>query len=413
MVAIARGQFMMGDMYFGYEDHRPVHRVSVQDFAIGRYEVTFDEWDACARGGGCVSNPNPSDQGWGRGRRPVINVSWHDAQEYVQWLSARTGQSYRLPSEAEWEYADNEPRPYSAEWVGLFARNSQQGPGAVPVGSHEPNFFGVYDKVGNVREWVQDRWHESFDGAPSDGSAWMGPGDSNVLRDLSWQHGVDGKQEQVRSAAQADDRDETVGFRVARSLTGVRNPNPLPTPLSGPLEPPLEDGYFVYGGAYPGGPIICGETQSPVTLTREVTLHASRNLAAPVIATVRSGDSVNIVDCRVHLRPIRGEVLRTDYGFEAGRPVYFLQDNAHERFFMGDHFESSDLADYVWHQGEVFVVPYDFSPYMFQWEQRTSGQSEDSGRAVCWFELEARGVRGWGQSADIDCYWTRPWPTGE
>lgn len=134
---------MIGDWHYGYQGRRPVRRVSVADFAIGKYEVTFEEWDACVRDRACVSNPTPNDQGWGRARRPVINVSWRDAQEYVQWLSARTGHTYRLPSEAEWEYADNAPRDFETP-QGRISSDS-----TAPVGSYRPNFFGIHDKRGN------------------------------------------------------------------------------------------------------------------------------------------------------------------------------------------------------------------------------------------------------------------------
>ncbi len=182
-MAIPSGQFMMGDRHIGYEGHRPFHRESVTEFAIGRYEVTFDEWDACVRGGGCVSNPNPNDQGWGRGRRPVINVSWNDVQEYLQWLSARTGETYRLPSEVEWTYADNAPRdpnPFP-EWRGRFAasleaRDAPEAQGTVPVGAFAPNYFGLHDKVGNVSELTADKF------PPND----YDPAEYAVVSGLSW-----------------------------------------------------------------------------------------------------------------------------------------------------------------------------------------------------------------------------------
>jgi len=107
MVVIPAGSFQMGspaDEVVRSEDEGPVHTVSFErPYALGKHEVTFDDWEACVRDGGCQHEPD--DEGWGRGQRPVIKLSWDDAQEYVGWLSERTGQSYRLPSEAEWEYA--------------------------------------------------------------------------------------------------------------------------------------------------------------------------------------------------------------------------------------------------------------------------------------------------------------------
>ncbi len=402
MVAIPSGQFMMGDRHIGYDGHRPLHRESVAEFALGRYEVTFDEWNACVRGGGCVSNPNPNDQGWGRGRRPVINVSLNDVQEYLQWLSARTGQAYRLPSEVEWAYADNEPRnadPFRVR-PGRFAasydlRESPEAQGTVAVGSFEPNYFGLHDKIGNVSELTANKFPPNeYDSA-----------EYAVVSGLNWNdHDPHGSG--FMGSMRVDHGNEWVGFRVARSLTGVRNPNPLPTPLSGPLEPPLENGYYAFGGATSQGfSINCGAYESAVTLTRDVALRASRDLAAPVIATVRGGESVNIIDCRVHLRPRRGDVLRTDYGFEAGRPVYFLYENIWE--FEDEYFEHDGVVQFVWHQGEIIEVPYGFPEDMFGWEPATSVESRNGGGGGCWYQLDARGLRGWAQSADIDCYWSR------
>lgn len=401
MVAIPSGQFMMGDRYPGYEGEVAPHRVSVADFAIGRYEVTFDEWDACVRGGGCVSNPNPNDEGWGRGRRPVINVSWNDAREYVQWLSARTGQAYRLPSEVEWEYADNAPRDSISIYQrrGRFApsyaeRDSPETQSTVPVGSYEPNYFGVHDKIGNVSEFTENKFPPNdYDSA-----------EYAVVRGLNW-YDYEPSGRGFLGSMRVDQQSYWVGFRVVRPLTGVRNANPLPTPLSGPLEPPLEGGYYVYGGSINGYPVACGNYGESMTLTGDVALHASRDPAAAVVATARGGETVNIADCRVHFRPQRGEVLRTDYGFEAGRPVYLLYDNRSE--WDAEYFEHDEVFDNVWHQGEIIEVRYGFPEDMFSWEP------QDGARAVCWFQLEARGVRGWGQSADIDCYWTRRWGAAE
>ncbi len=389
MVAIPGGQFMMSGDDFEDGSRRPIQRVSVQDFAIGRYEVTFNEWDACVRGGGCASNPNPEDQGWGRGRRPVINVSWNDALEYVQWLSAHTGQNYRLPSEAEWEYADEYPNRSVGWWTPPSALAGER---TAPVGSHQPNYFGVHDKGGNVSEWAEDAWRDSFNDAPVNGSDSLTTTDQRVGLGANWQDSWS-----RRNSAPADERMATMGFRVALSLAGVRNPNPLPPPLSGPPEPPMEGGYYVLDGG-------CGDYQSPMTLRRSTTLHASRDSAAPVVATARGGDNVTIIECRVHLRPRRGEVLRTDHGFEAGRPVYYLHNNTPE-MYTSSYFEHDMLVEYHWHQGEIIALGYeDLTQDMFNWEQ--ADQPRESAGGGCWYLLEARGVRGWSQSADIDCFWT-------
>jgi formylglycine-generating enzyme required for sulfatase activity len=176
-------------------DEGPQHAVTfARPFAVGRFAVTFDEWDACATDGGCGGN-RPSDQGWGRGRRPAINVSWNDAKAYVAWLSRKTGKTYRLPSEAEREYVTRAgtTTPF---WWGSSISTSQAnyngnytyGGGArgeyrektLPVDTFQPNPWGLYQVHGNVSEWVEDCWNDS---APSDGSAWTsGDCSSRVVR---------------------------------------------------------------------------------------------------------------------------------------------------------------------------------------------------------------------------------------
>ena len=147
-------------------------------FAVGKFEVTFAEWDACLSGGGC--SHRPGDAGWGRGKRPVINVSWNDAKAYVAWLSRQTGRAYRLLSEAEWEYAaragtttpfstgrtiTSDQANFNSNRIGQYRQQT------VPVGLFSANGFGLHDMHGNVAEWVEDCWHENYVGAPVDGSA--------------------------------------------------------------------------------------------------------------------------------------------------------------------------------------------------------------------------------------------------
>ena len=199
MVVIPAGRFRMGclsndDACFSIE--KPVHEVRIPGaFALSTHEVTFAQWDACVAGGGCGGH-RPGDRGWGRGDRPVINVSWEDAQSYVTWLSRETGESYRLPSEAEWEYTaraetatkyswGNEIGVNRANCDGCGSRWDDQQTG--PVGSFVPNGFGLYDMHGNVWEWVEDCWNGSYAGAPSDGGAWeSGNCAGRVLRGGSW-----------------------------------------------------------------------------------------------------------------------------------------------------------------------------------------------------------------------------------
>ena len=227
MVVIPAGSFLMGSPESEegrLNDEGPQHRVEIREaFAAGVYEVTFEEWDACMLDGGC-GGYRPDDEGWGRGRRPAINVSWEDAQAYVHWLSRKTGEEYRLLSEAEWEYAarggtttrysfgdEITPSDVNYDWN---IRKTQQ------VGSYRANGFGLYDVHGNAREWVQDCWNERYAGAPTDGSAWGG-GDCSrrVLRGGSWSFSSRYLRSAIREWSQTGGRNGLDGFRVARTLT--------------------------------------------------------------------------------------------------------------------------------------------------------------------------------------------------
>jgi formylglycine-generating enzyme required for sulfatase activity len=223
MVVLPAGSFDMGS---NVEYENPVHRVTIaKPFAIGRYEVTFDEWDRCVEEKGCKYQAD--DRGWGRGNRPVINVSWLDAKEFVAWLSQKTGQTYRLPSEAEWEYAAragvNTPfwwgRDVGSRQANCRECNTGTGQQTQPVGSYNPNPFGIYDTAGNAAEWVEDCWNDNFRGAPRDGSAWLaGQCRLRVLRGGAF----DSQGKYVRSTARfrydTDVRYSANGFRVVREL---------------------------------------------------------------------------------------------------------------------------------------------------------------------------------------------------
>ncbi len=235
MVRIPTGTFVQGSPVSdpdSLDSERPQREVTIPAFAMGQTEVTFDQWDACFAAGGCSHNPSDT-LGWGRGSRPVMNVSWEDAQEYVAWLSSETGHDYRLPSESEREYATragttsrfntgNCITTDQANFHGSFPATGC--PGGVlrnrtePVASFESNAFEIYDTHGNIAEWVQDCWNTSYVDAPTDGSAWR-TGDCSraVLRGGLW--GADGAR--ARSAARLDEpvttRNISYGFRVARS----------------------------------------------------------------------------------------------------------------------------------------------------------------------------------------------------
>ena len=185
LVVVPSGSFMMGspeEEEDSYDNESPLHKVMIDyQFAVGVYPVTFDEWNACVSGGGC-GGYEPDDEGWGRGRRPVINVSWDDVKMYVGWLSWRTGKGYRLLNESEWEYVARAGTVTSYWWGDEIGWNRANCNGCgnrswynektSPVGSFSENGFGLYDVHGNVWEWVEDCQNGSYDGAPTDGSAW-------------------------------------------------------------------------------------------------------------------------------------------------------------------------------------------------------------------------------------------------
>ena len=198
MVVVPAGAFTMGSPANEKDrqsNENPQHKVTIaKPFAVSKFEVTFDEWDACVILGGCVYQA--SDNGWGRGTRPVISITWDDAQAYVGWLSRQTGRLYRLLSEAEWEYAARAGSDKAYSWgdeVGEGNANCNGcgsqwgGRQTAPVRSFAPNVFGLHDMHGNVAEWVQDCYQGNYNGAPVDGSAWTtGNCNARVLRGGSW-----------------------------------------------------------------------------------------------------------------------------------------------------------------------------------------------------------------------------------
>jgi formylglycine-generating enzyme required for sulfatase activity len=196
MVSIPGGSFRMGDLSGeGDSDEKPVHSVRVSGFKMSQHEITFAAWDACVSAGGCSYRPD--DEGWGRGNRPVIDVSWNDiAQQFIPWLNQVSGKRYRLPSEAEWEYAARAGSSTKYSWgdsIGSNRANCEDCGSqwdlnkTAPVGSFSANRFGLYDMHGNVWEWTQDCWNGTYSGAPTNGSTWTG-GDCGrrVSRGGSW-----------------------------------------------------------------------------------------------------------------------------------------------------------------------------------------------------------------------------------
>jgi formylglycine-generating enzyme required for sulfatase activity len=240
MVVVPAGSFTMGSPeseLLRESNESPQHAVTfARQFAVGRFALTFDEWDACAADGGC-NGYKPSDQGWGRGRWPVINVSWDNAKEYAAWLSRKTGKTYRLLSEAEREYVTRAgtTTPF---WWGSSISTSQAnydgsypygGGGAIgesrkktlPVDSFQPNPWGLYQVHGNVWDCVEDCWNVSYQGAPSDGSAWTSSGvcRRRVVRGGSWNSIPRNLRSADRFWLATGDRIDIVGFRVGRTLT--------------------------------------------------------------------------------------------------------------------------------------------------------------------------------------------------
>jgi formylglycine-generating enzyme required for sulfatase activity len=226
-------------------DLRAADTVTIaRPFAAGKYEVTFDEWDACVAGGVCA---RAAADGWGRGRRPVIRVSYDQVIGYTEWLSKKTGKPYRLLSEAEWEYAARagsqaarfwgamaeracefengadaalerqKPEGWKEEW-GLHACDDGQARTA-PVGAFKPNAFGLHDMLGNLSEWVEDCYNKSYEGAPTDGRAWTTADcPRRVLRGGNWSNSPAGVRSANRNGDPPSLRNMIVGFRVARTL---------------------------------------------------------------------------------------------------------------------------------------------------------------------------------------------------
>jgi formylglycine-generating enzyme required for sulfatase activity len=235
MVMVPAGSFMMGSPVSERDhdkDEGPQRKVTIaRSIAVGKFEVTADEWDSCAAEGKCQS----SGQIAGRGKHPVVHVSWNDiTNDYLPWLSRKTGETYRLLTEAEWEYAARAGTttpfstgptitPEQANFNGNFtyggsAKGKNRGE-TVEVGSFQPNAFGLHDMYGNVWEWVEDCYKNTYSGGPIDGSA-AKFGDCNlrVLRGGSWSS-AEGLRSADRGRNSSDLKDNDVGFRVARTLT--------------------------------------------------------------------------------------------------------------------------------------------------------------------------------------------------
>lgn len=242
MIVIPPGQFNMGSpVDSGYTDEQPQHSVRIgYRFAVSKFEITFGQWRACVDAGVCAM---PPDNGWGQGNRPVINVSWHDAKRYASWLSKLTGRTYRLLSEAEWEYAARAGSSSAYPWGDKLVSDGEAhancfvcGGGwsgqTAPVGSFPPNSFGLHDMHGNAWEWVQDGWNSGHRNAPGNGLPRDARTSHNkavnmrVRRGGSWFSEGRWIRSAARSLAPAGQRYNQQGFRIARSIDPAPTPHP-------------------------------------------------------------------------------------------------------------------------------------------------------------------------------------------
>ena len=226
MIAVAAGSFIMGTES-RHKHERPAHKVTfARPFAVGRYEVIFDEWQTCFDEGGCTFMPH--DHEWGKGRRPVINLPFAKTREFTDWLTAKTGHVYRLPSEAEWEYIARAGTTTEFWWgddKGVNLANCRNcaskwsKKGSAPTGSFEPNPWGFHDTAGNVWEWVEDCWFPDYVGAPTDGSARVGGKcRQRIIRSGSWYYLSKNARSAWRSKNDARVKSYWLGFRVLREL---------------------------------------------------------------------------------------------------------------------------------------------------------------------------------------------------
>jgi formylglycine-generating enzyme required for sulfatase activity len=231
MIVVPAGSFTMGSppTEKGHVDlEEPQHPVTIaKAFAVSKFTLTFDEWDTCVAFGECIGGA--TDVGWGRGQHPLINATWDDAQRYVAWLSKMTGKSYRLLTEAEYEYAARAGAQTAYPWGEDVGENNANCKGCgsrwdntqtAPVGSFAANGFGLYDMVGNDMAWVEDCYHPNYIDAPKDGSAWTSSGDCTRRMDRggSWRDPPDFIRSAARDRGTGDRRGFDLGFRVARTL---------------------------------------------------------------------------------------------------------------------------------------------------------------------------------------------------
>ena len=221
MVVVPIGDFLMGSDT--REEEQPVHEVTIpRSFAMSKYEVTFDEWSDCIEAGRCRET---DDHKWGRGPRPVINVTWQEATAYAVFLSEKTGHTYRLPSEAEWEYAARAGTTTRFWWgdaqgeamANCRTCGTKFKKRSAPVGSFAANPYGLHDLNGNIWEWTQDCWNESHTDAPDDASArTTGECTKRVVRGGSWYYIAKLMSAHYRTSFIAERFSYNIGIRLVR-----------------------------------------------------------------------------------------------------------------------------------------------------------------------------------------------------
>jgi len=226
MVVIPSGSFHMGSNE-GNSHEKPIHKVKIiKPFAMGQYEVSWNNYQPCIDAGECISNRS---EGWGKGNRPVIDVSWYDAQSYIKWLNKKTGKNYRLANEAEWEYAARAGSANKYSWgndincsqasYGYYSGQCGKQKGTDLIGTFSANTFGLYDMHGNVYEWVQDCWNSTYSGAPSTNTTWEGGNcKKRVLRGGSWGSGPLTLSSASRIWFTASHGNPNYGFRLVLGL---------------------------------------------------------------------------------------------------------------------------------------------------------------------------------------------------
>lgn len=220
-VQIEGGRFVMGDISHKDLDSSPPHRVTVSNFMISKFEVTFEQYDKFCEETG---REKPTDAGWGRGTRPVINVSWQDAVAFTEWLSKKLGRKFRLPSEAQWEYAARAGKATDYWWGNQNEKNMANCSDCgsewdksktAPVGSFRPNPWGLHDTTGNVNEWVLDKAHEGYENAPETDEPWLEGGlNYRIVRGGSYRFGIENLKAYFRDWYEEDTVTADTGFRV-------------------------------------------------------------------------------------------------------------------------------------------------------------------------------------------------------